>query len=102
MTKSTVQRIPILKSIVCLCTENDRITSSFSYADSPDILILSWNLCTGAQAMRTAMLDDDNESHVTSFNIEVLVQAVITGSPQTQVHDDRKRNSAHAHRSALF
>jgi hypothetical protein len=72
----------------------------FHIAGSLDILILSRDLCAGAQAMRTAMLDDDNESHVTSSNIEVLVQAVITGSPQTQVRDDRKRCTTHAHRSA--
>lgn len=38
----------------------------------------------GAAAFRTAMLDDDNETHVTAANVEVLVQAVIMGNKQTQ------------------
>lgn len=40
----------------------------------------------GAAALRTALLDDENESHVTKGDIQTLVAAVIMGSTATQGH----------------
>jgi hypothetical protein len=40
----------------------------------------------GAAALRTALLDDDNESYVVKSDVEILIAAVIMGNSQTQAH----------------